>query len=42
MYTVSVSEVINSMCTFNTNTGIGLGEERNVSVSAGILAILRT
>lgn len=42
LYTVSVSEVINSMCVFNTNTVIGLGEERNVSVLAGILAILRT
>lgn len=42
LYTVSVSEVINSMCAFNTNTVIGLGEERNVSVSAGILAVLRT
>lgn len=42
LYTVSVSEVINSTCVVNTNTVIGLGEERNVSVLAGVLAILRT
>lgn len=42
LYTVSVGEVMNSMCVFNTNTVIGLGEERNVSVLAGIVALLRT
>lgn len=39
MYTVTISEVINSICIFDTNVMIGLGEGRNVNVLAGILAI---